>query len=95
MKGQIHGLGRDILQTLKNQANSSLRTLGRTPVIIRYQTNMRYQVPFEALESTSPFWNSIKRTSAYIIVLSSYSAYVDIVFSGDAHAYEPQEKKLP
>ncbi|KAI7739172.1 hypothetical protein M8C21_027280 [Ambrosia artemisiifolia] len=35
----------------------------------------RYQVPFEASESTSPFWYSIKRASAYIIVLSSYSAY--------------------
>ncbi|KVI10708.1 Iron/zinc purple acid phosphatase-like C-terminal domain-containing protein [Cynara cardunculus var. scolymus] len=35
----------------------------------------RYQVPFEASQSTSPFWYSIKRASAYIIVLSSYSAY--------------------
>ncbi|XP_071726064.1 purple acid phosphatase-like [Rutidosis leptorrhynchoides] len=35
----------------------------------------RYQVPFEASQSTSPLWYSIKRASAYIIVLSSYSAY--------------------
>ncbi|GMI82562.1 purple acid phosphatase 12, PURPLE ACID PHOSPHATASE 12 [Hibiscus trionum] len=35
----------------------------------------RYHVPFKASGSTSPFWYSIKRASAYIIVLSSYSAY--------------------
>ncbi|KAB2635551.1 purple acid phosphatase-like [Pyrus ussuriensis x Pyrus communis] len=35
----------------------------------------RYHVPYEASGSTSPFWYSIKRASAYIIVLSSYSAY--------------------
>uniref|UniRef100_A0A7N0V3Y6 Purple acid phosphatase n=1 Tax=Kalanchoe fedtschenkoi TaxID=63787 RepID=A0A7N0V3Y6_KALFE len=35
----------------------------------------RYHVPFEASGSTSPLWYSIKRASAYIIVLSSYSAY--------------------
>ncbi|KAK8989011.1 hypothetical protein V6N11_030379 [Hibiscus sabdariffa] len=35
----------------------------------------RYHVPFRASGSTSPFWYSIKRASAYIIVLSSYSAY--------------------
>ncbi|KAJ0618515.1 putative Acid phosphatase [Helianthus annuus] len=36
----------------------------------------RYFVPYEASGSTSPLWYSIKRASAYIIVLSSYSAYV-------------------
>ncbi|KAI3753328.1 hypothetical protein L2E82_25379 [Cichorium intybus] len=50
----------------------------------------RYQVPFEASESTSPLWYSIKIASAYIIVLSSYSAY---------GKYTPQhewlEKELP
>ncbi|WKA10211.1 hypothetical protein VitviT2T_027793 [Vitis vinifera] len=35
----------------------------------------RYQVPFEASKSTSPLWYSIKRASAYIIVMSSYSAF--------------------
>ncbi|GJW77288.1 purple acid phosphatase 2-like protein [Tanacetum coccineum] len=50
----------------------------------------RYQIPFEASQSTSPLWYSIKRASAYIIVLSSYSAY---------GKYTPQynwlEKELP
>ncbi|XXG81384.1 hypothetical protein AAC387_Pa09g2034 [Persea americana] len=35
----------------------------------------RYHVPYEASGSTSPLWYSIKRASAYIIVLSSYSSY--------------------
>ncbi|KAK4772185.1 hypothetical protein SAY86_013960 [Trapa natans] len=35
----------------------------------------RYHTPFKASGSTEPFWYSIKRASAYIIVLSSYSAY--------------------
>ncbi|WOL08022.1 purple acid phosphatase 2 [Canna indica] len=35
----------------------------------------RYHVPYRASGSTSPFWYSIKRGSAYIIVLASYSAY--------------------
>ncbi|PON77410.1 Acid phosphatase [Trema orientale] len=35
----------------------------------------RYPVPYEASRSTAPFWYSIKRASAYIIVLASYSAY--------------------
>ncbi|XP_077253121.1 purple acid phosphatase-like [Tasmannia lanceolata] len=35
----------------------------------------RYHVPYRASGSTMPFWYSIKRASAYIIVLSSYSAY--------------------
>ncbi|WRX14997.1 Calcineurin-like phosphoesterase domain [Theobroma cacao] len=35
----------------------------------------RYHVPYRASKSTAPFWYSIKRASAYIIVLSSYSAY--------------------
>ncbi|KAG9456805.1 hypothetical protein H6P81_001313 [Aristolochia fimbriata] len=50
----------------------------------------RYYVPYRASGSTSPFWYSIKRASAYIIVLSSYSAY---------GKYTPQykwlEKELP
>lgn len=35
----------------------------------------RYQTPYKASNSTEPFWYSIKRGPAYIIVLSSYSAY--------------------
>ncbi|XP_047327789.1 purple acid phosphatase 2-like [Impatiens glandulifera] len=35
----------------------------------------RYKTPYRASGSTQPFWYSIKRASAYIIVLSSYSAY--------------------
>ncbi|ONK75734.1 uncharacterized protein A4U43_C03F19980 [Asparagus officinalis] len=35
----------------------------------------RYHVPYKASGSTSPFWYSIKRASAHIIVLASYSAY--------------------
>ncbi|KAL3497359.1 hypothetical protein ACH5RR_040091 [Cinchona calisaya] len=35
----------------------------------------RYHVPYQASKSSSPLWYSIKRASAYIIVLSSYSAY--------------------
>ncbi|XP_031489291.1 purple acid phosphatase 2-like [Nymphaea colorata] len=35
----------------------------------------RYHVPYRSSNSTSPLWYSIKRASAYIIVLSSYSAY--------------------
>ncbi|CAI9303224.1 unnamed protein product [Lactuca saligna] len=35
----------------------------------------RYHVPFKASKSTQPLWYSIKRASAYIIILSSYSAY--------------------
>ncbi|KAA8536065.1 hypothetical protein F0562_028543 [Nyssa sinensis] len=36
----------------------------------------RFHVPYRTSNSTAPFWYSIKRASAYIIVLSSYSAYV-------------------
>ncbi|KAM7266129.1 hypothetical protein ACFE04_019513 [Oxalis oulophora] len=36
----------------------------------------RYRTPNKASGSTSPLWYSIKRASAHIIVLSSYSAYV-------------------
>ncbi|WCJ43520.1 Purple acid phosphatase [Euphorbia peplus] len=50
----------------------------------------RYYVPFKASGSTSPLWYSIKRASAHIVVLSSYSAY---------GKYTPQyswlEKELP
>ncbi|KZV20159.1 Iron(III)-zinc(II) purple acid phosphatase precursor family protein [Dorcoceras hygrometricum] len=35
----------------------------------------RFFVPYRASGSTSPLWYSIKRASAYIIVMSSYSAF--------------------
>lgn len=35
----------------------------------------RYQVPYIASGSTSPLWYSVKRASAHIIVLSSYSPF--------------------
>lgn len=35
----------------------------------------RYHVPYKSSQSTAPFWYSIKRASAHIIVLASYSAY--------------------
>ncbi|XP_074592310.1 purple acid phosphatase-like [Curcuma longa] len=35
----------------------------------------RFHVPYKASNSTAPFWYSIKRASATIIVLASYSAY--------------------
>lgn len=35
----------------------------------------RYHVPYHSSNSTSPLWYSVKRASAHIIVLSSYSAY--------------------
>ncbi|KAJ1698400.1 hypothetical protein LUZ63_006912 [Rhynchospora breviuscula] len=35
----------------------------------------RYLTPYRASDSTAPFWYSVKRASAHIIVLSSYSAY--------------------
>ncbi|KAJ8752634.1 hypothetical protein K2173_005523 [Erythroxylum novogranatense] len=37
--------------------------------------NHRCPTPYKASGSTSPLWYSVKRASAYIIVLSSYSAY--------------------
>ncbi|KAE9593496.1 hypothetical protein Lal_00028830 [Lupinus albus] len=35
----------------------------------------RYPVPFKPSESTEPFWYSIKRGPAHVIVLASYKAY--------------------
>ncbi|KAJ4792449.1 Purple acid phosphatase [Rhynchospora pubera] len=35
----------------------------------------RYHTPYRASNSTAPFWYSIKRGPAHIIVLASYSAY--------------------
>lgn len=44
------------------------------PTPFKPYTN-RYHVPYEPSDSTSPFWYSIKRASAYIIVMSSYTAF--------------------
>lgn len=35
----------------------------------------RYHTPYAAAGSTSPFWYSIKRGPAYIIVMAAYSAF--------------------
>lgn len=35
----------------------------------------RFHTPFNSSNSTAPFWYSIKRGPAYIIVLASYSSY--------------------
>ncbi|KAF2532726.1 hypothetical protein F2Q70_00030816 [Brassica cretica] len=42
----------------------------------------RYRTPYRASGSTEPFWYSIKRGPAYIIVLSTYSAYANTTSSG-------------
>ncbi|KAK6245482.1 hypothetical protein SCA6_008572 [Theobroma cacao] len=62
----------------------------------------RYHVPYKASGSTSPLWYSIKRASAHIIVMSSYSAYDEGIwnFLNDllkmfiAAIYTPQYKWL-
>ncbi|KAK9100612.1 hypothetical protein Scep_024042 [Stephania cephalantha] len=36
----------------------------------------RYRTPFEASQSSNPLWYAVRRASAHIIVLSSYSPYV-------------------
>lgn len=36
----------------------------------------RYATPYEASESTNPLWYAVRRASAHIIVLSSYSPFV-------------------
>ena len=41
----------------------------------------RYHVPYKASNSTAPFWYSIKRGPAYIIVLASYSAYGKLIIA--------------
>ncbi|CAH8385039.1 unnamed protein product [Eruca vesicaria subsp. sativa] len=48
-------------------------SIGETQAFKPYKN--RYHVPYRASKSTSPLWYSIKRASAYIIVLSSYSAF--------------------
>ncbi|GJX02859.1 bifunctional purple acid phosphatase 26-like protein [Tanacetum coccineum] len=45
----------------------------------------RYETPYAASESTSPLWYAVRRASAHIIFLSSYSPYVK---------YTPQYKWL-
>ncbi|XP_061350737.1 purple acid phosphatase 2-like isoform X2 [Gastrolobium bilobum] len=50
----------------------------------------RYHVPYKVSDSTSPLWYSIKRASAYIIVMSSYSA-----FGKYTPQYKWLEKELP
>lgn len=35
----------------------------------------RFRTPYEAAGSTAPFWYSIKRGPAHIIVMAAYSAF--------------------
>jgi hypothetical protein len=46
---------------------------GETKVFKPYLN--RYRAPYKSSYSTSPLWYSVKRASAHIIVLSSYSAF--------------------
>ncbi|OIW14827.1 hypothetical protein TanjilG_17052 [Lupinus angustifolius] len=62
--------------------------LGETKPFKPYTS--RYHVPYGESDSTSPLWYSIKRASAYIIVLSSYSA-----FGKYTPQYKWLEKELP
>lgn len=56
-----------------NIPNTAIFLQGETKPFKPY--TKRFHVPYRASNSTSPLWYSIKRASAYIIVLSSYSAY--------------------
>ncbi|KAK4795128.1 hypothetical protein SAY86_013122 [Trapa natans] len=51
----------------------------------------RFHVPYGASWSTAPFWYSIKRASAHIIVMASYSSYVKHYMEGETMRvmYEP------
>ncbi|KAH6786000.1 hypothetical protein C2S51_038455 [Perilla frutescens var. frutescens] len=59
--------------TAGNHELSYDRKIGETTPFKPY--SHRFHVPYKASNSTAPFWYSVKRASAYIIVLSSYSAY--------------------
>ncbi|XP_021740821.1 purple acid phosphatase 5-like [Chenopodium quinoa] len=52
----------------------------------------RYHVPYKQSGSTSPLWYSIKRGPAYIIVLSSYSAFTK--YSPQYQWFEAELKKV-
>lgn len=56
-----------------NHDDKSILLQGETKPFKPY--THRFFVPYQASGSTSPLWYSIKRASAYIIVMSSYSAY--------------------
>ncbi|RAL53115.1 unnamed protein product [Cuscuta campestris] len=59
--------------TVGNHEIDSVPHIGETVPFKPY--THRFFVPFEASGSTSPLWYSIKRASAHIIVMSSYSAF--------------------
>ncbi|KAH0684947.1 hypothetical protein KY285_021615 [Solanum tuberosum] len=47
--------------------------IGESKPFVPYK--YRFSTPYRESQSTSPLWYSIKRASAYIIVMSSYSAF--------------------
>ncbi|GAA0184323.1 phosphatase [Lithospermum erythrorhizon] len=59
--------------TVGNHEIDFVPEIGETKPFKPYSN--RYHTPYKASNSTSPFWYSIKRGPAYIIVLASYSAY--------------------
>lgn len=59
--------------TAGNHELDFLPNLGETKPFKPYLN--RFPTPYRASNSTSPLWYSVKRASAHIIVLSSYSAY--------------------
>ncbi|KAJ7259199.1 hypothetical protein O6H91_02G155100 [Diphasiastrum complanatum] len=74
--------------TAGNHEIEYLPQIGEVELFKPYR--QRYHVPHTSSGSLSPLWYSIKRASAYIIVLSSYSSYAK---------YTPQwnwlQKELP
>ncbi|KAL8543093.1 hypothetical protein ACS0TY_003831 [Phlomoides rotata] len=64
----------EIISNFLNELTSHISSLDSETTPFKPFTH-RYRTPYEASNNTTPFWYSIKRASAYIIVLSSYSAY--------------------
>ncbi|PIA42298.1 hypothetical protein AQUCO_02000032v1 [Aquilegia coerulea] len=60
--------------TVGNHEIEYMPKMGEVRPFRNYLT--RYVTPFAASKSTSPLWYSIRRASAHIIVLSSYSPFV-------------------
>ncbi|GMY05717.1 purple acid phosphatase 2-like [Fagus crenata] len=59
--------------TVGNHEVDSAPQLGEPIPFVPY--SHRYHTPYEAAGSTSPFWYSIKRGPAYVIVMAAYSAF--------------------
>jgi hypothetical protein len=59
--------------TSGNHEIEFLPEVGETKIFKSFKA--RFPTPYKASNSTSPLWYSIKRGSAHIIVLASYSSY--------------------